>query len=126
MSAGKHGLSPDEFKDHYENKHIHLFKDLLGAAFPKSHVRHYTARGPATSEPPYGAQTLIGQPSDVAWDAIDVLTFEDEEQYEKAMAALSDEKAAKKLTAEEKTFCDSASIKMMRLRDVWTTLGGSE
>lgn len=37
-------LTPVQFRDHYENKHIPLMKSLTGHDFPLSHARHYIER----------------------------------------------------------------------------------
>lgn len=45
----KPGLTPQEFRHHYETNHILLLLDLFGPAFPKSHTRFYLPRQLSTN-----------------------------------------------------------------------------
>jgi hypothetical protein len=117
----KAGLGLEEFKDYYENKHVPLVKSLIGDLFPKSNVRHHIARQPATSEQPNAPFMLLGQPSDASWDAITVLTFEDEQHFKKCMEVFSEEEIAKKLRADEYKFIDRSSLNMVILGDLCET-----
>lgn len=72
-------LSPDEFKNHYENNHIPLLQSLAGPRFPLSHSRHYLSRN--DSAPDYLLNIAVGQPEDFTYDAFAVLTFENEAAF---------------------------------------------
>lgn len=106
----------EEFKDYYENKHLPMARSLIGDRFPKSHVRNYISRD-AKNEP----RILRGQPSDMVWDAIVILTFTDEEHFNKFVAIFGDEEIAKKLADDEDNFTDRSSLRMVVLGDVRTT-----
>jgi len=118
----KAGLSLEEFKEHYENKHIPLIKSLIGDLFPVTHVRYYVGRdGEGAPRTVMG----LGQASDFAWDGVAVLTFKDEEHFNKAMAVMGDEEKAKALAADEEKFVDRSSLRMVVLGDVRTTVNES-
>jgi hypothetical protein len=109
----KAGLSPEEFKDYYENKHIPLVKSLTGDQFPKSNTRHYITSG-AVAQPAF----IVGEPSDLPWDSVTALNFADEEHFNKCMAIYQDEETQKKFAADEEIFLDRASMKIVILGDV--------
>jgi len=109
----KAGLSPEEFKDYYENKHIPLLKSLLGDQFAKSHTRYYITSG-AIAQPAF----IMGQPSDLPWDVVAALNFADEEHLKRCAAIYEDEETQKIFAADEENFLDRASLKMVILGDV--------
>lgn len=58
----KEGVSPEQFKEHYETKHVPIIQRLSGNLFPTSHSRHYmgyvpqggatAGHAPAAADPP--------------------------------------------------------------------------
>lgn len=72
----KPGLSPAEFKDHYENKHVPLLQSLAGPTFPISHTRHYLARDPVNPEHP--PVFVYGDPDGFTYDAMVEVRFENQ------------------------------------------------
>lgn len=84
----KPGLSPAEFKDHYENKHVPLLHSLGGPTFPLSHTRHYLARDPSNPEHP--PIVVWGNPEGFDYDAFVEVTFESEaalREFQKVMVS---------------------------------------
>ena len=75
----KPGLSPADFKDHYENKHVPLIRSLAGPIFPISHTRHYLARDPVNPEHP--PVFVYGDPKGFDYDAIVEVAFESEAAF---------------------------------------------
>jgi|SRR5579871_2617906 len=109
----KAGLSTEEFKDYYENKHIPLVKSLTGDQFPKSNTRYYiTSR--EVAQPVF----ILGQPSDLPWDSVTALSFANEEHFNKCMAIYQDEETQKIFASDEEKFLDRASMKIVILGDV--------
>lgn len=80
-------LSPEEFKDHWENRHVPLLKSLAGARFPLSHRRHYLSRDP--SAPDYPLRVLVGQLKDFDFDAFTVVTFESETAFKEFVPTMT-------------------------------------
>lgn len=119
----KPGVSLEEYKDHYENIHVPLVKSLAGdEAFPLSHQRSYIGRAPL----PEGAEAgsvgtplaVMGDASDFTWDSMSILTFKDEEHFNKAMGVLTDPEKRAKISADEETFVDQSSLKAVILGEV--------
>ena len=75
-------LSPAEFEDYYDNVHVHVIQEAMGSSFPKSHARYYVKR---QSNDPNNANSslplvFIGSVEDVDYDAIVIMTFENQQQ----------------------------------------------
>jgi hypothetical protein len=72
-------ITPEQYRDHYENVHIPLMMNLTGETFPLSHVRHYVKRtaDPSSTDVPFPAELLIGEQSDFDFDAVAILTWRD-------------------------------------------------
>lgn len=82
----KPGLSPAEFKDHYENKHVPLLQSLAGPTFPISHTRHYLARDSVNPEHP--PVFVYGDSEAFTYDAIVEVRFENQaglQEFQKTM-----------------------------------------
>jgi hypothetical protein len=75
-------LSPAEFEDYYDNVHVHVVQEAMGSSFPKSHVRYCLKR--QSNDPNNVNNTLplvfIGSIDDVDYDAIVIMTFENQKQ----------------------------------------------
>lgn len=128
FATRKQGLSPQEFIDYYENKHVPLIKSLTGNLFPASHTRHYIGRAPAdgsgsgATDAPW---VVMGDASEVTWDSMAILTFKDDEHFNKAMQLLSDEEMAAKLAADEENFVDRSKLKAVIIGEVSETKNDS-
>ncbi|KAK1150133.1 hypothetical protein N8T08_000032 [Aspergillus melleus] len=82
----KSGLTPTEFRTHYETTHIPLLKELAGPHFPIAHKRFYLPRTRASdaveadhSNTAYPAPVLAGESADFQYDVYAELTFRDVE-----------------------------------------------
>lgn len=88
----KPGTTPEEFRQHYENKHISLMRKISGDLFPVSHIRRYLNRRP-TERP--GQETpdslLVGSPDSFAFDAIAEITYRDMEHFQLHSALLQND-----------------------------------
>ena len=80
-------LSPEEFADHWENKHVPLLKSLSGPRFPLSHTRYHLSRSP--SAPDYPLNLVTEHPRDFDFDAFAVVTFASEAALKEFAATLS-------------------------------------
>lgn len=114
----KPGLTPTQFKSHYESIHVPLIKRLSGADFPAHHSRRYLAR----SERPdssglYPASIFVGGQDRFGYDAICELVFSDQEALQKFHAKTSTPDAKAALEADEKSFLDREKLKIVMLGD---------
>lgn len=106
----KPGLTPEEFRHHYETKHIPLILSLVGSAFPKSHTRFYLPRQPSTTD---GADTsnanytptiFLGSTDDFDYDAFASVVFADEAAFNVFVTRLRDPDIAKVVEDDEDKF----------------------
>lgn len=106
----KPGLTPNEFRQHYETKHIPLLLNLLGPVFPKSHTRFYihrqlsTTDSADTSNASYTPTIFIGDTNDFDYDAYASLIFKDEAAFHAFFARLTDPEVAKVVAEDEEKF----------------------
>lgn len=124
----KPGLSPEDFKKHYE-VHVDLVKKLAGNSFPSSHKRSYIARTTVTT-PPDDATTrnavtpatvLSGQQSDFDFDAYAELTFPDQAAFGAFHARVTAVDAAAQIAADEGKFLDRSRLGIAMVGDVLET-----
>ena len=129
----KPGLSPTQFKDHWENSHIPLIQKLSGPSFPTTHSRRYIHRieaTDATSDDPasnesYPATVLVGRQADFSYDGFAELTFEDETAFQTFFGIISQGEAAKQLAEDEEKFLDRAKMTAVVVGDHIETVGTS-
>lgn len=106
----KPGLTPDEFRHHYETIHIPLLLTLLGPAFPKSHTRFYLPRQLSTtyladtSNANYAPTIFLGSTDDFDYDAFASIVFADEAAFNVFYTRLRDPDIAKVLGDDEDKF----------------------
>jgi hypothetical protein len=111
----KPGLSPDDFKDHWENKHIPLLESLSGPRFPLSHIRHYLARDSLNPDDrPY---VLVGTSEDFTWDAYAEITFESEAQFKDFVPVMS----SREVLEDEERFTVPGKMRAVVVVDVRST-----
>jgi hypothetical protein len=116
-------VTPQAFRDHYENVHMPLLQEILGRTFPKRHIRRYLARGP---EAPHEAQTLPVPGTDAAataqffeqFDAVTEVGWDDQQQLGETMATMTDPENRAKISADEEKFLDQAGTKMVVIGEV--------
>ena len=101
FGARKEGLTPEQYRDHYENVHIPLMKNLTGDTFPLRHERHYVKRGEA---PDFPAAVLMGDQTSFDYDAVAVLTYRDKEHFDANWAFFEDEETARLIKEDEEKF----------------------
>jgi len=112
----KPGLSPSEFKAHYETSHIPLIKSLTGPLFPKSHARKYIQRSEDGT-----ASVLVGDQTSFQYDALSELVFEDEESFGKFFAKISEEGVREKIQADEEHFLETGKMRAVIIGEAVVT-----
>ena len=127
----KPGLSPADFKAHYENCHVPLLQSLAGDTFPNSHVRRYIQRSEnkSTSAPEAHsgnnvntpAAVLVGTQADFEYDAFAELTFDDEAAFQAFFARVGQGKAAEKIAEDEEKFLDRGKMRVVVVRECIVT-----
>ncbi|KAK8068982.1 hypothetical protein PG994_005598 [Apiospora phragmitis] len=100
-------LTPAQFRDHYENVHIPLMRNLTGDTFPLSHERHYIRRdgGDGDGSSTFPAAVLVGtSQTAVDYDAVAILTYRDKAHFDANWAFFEDPETSKIIAADEAKF----------------------
>ncbi|KAJ6443501.1 FtsJ-like methyltransferase [Purpureocillium lavendulum] len=117
----KPGLTPTEFRDYLEGKHMMLLKQLFGTLFPTSHVRRYIHRTEAESGDAPPATVLVGSQADFEYDAISELTFENEDAFKGFFTKYQSKEVAAAIQQDEEHFLDSGRMRAVVLGEVHET-----
>ncbi|KAL4876003.1 EthD domain-containing protein [Aspergillus karnatakaensis] len=133
-SSRKPGLTPEQFKEHYEN-HAELIKRLAGDTFPLSHRRIYIARTTTNTNTlstgtddatPRNATTpatvLRGTQTQFDFDATAELTFESQAAFDCFVARLQEPENAAQIEADEEGFLERSSVGIVFVGDVTETV----
>ncbi|KAK7942640.1 EthD domain-containing protein [Apiospora aurea] len=101
-------LTPAQFRDHYENVHIPLMRNLTGDTFPLSHERHYVRRDDGNgTDGTFPAAVLIGtSQAAVDYDAVAILTYRDKAHFDANWAFFEDPETSKIIAADEAEFSE--------------------
>ncbi|PVI07316.1 hypothetical protein DM02DRAFT_608867 [Periconia macrospinosa] len=115
-------ITPEAFKDYWENHHIPLLQSLTGDLFPREHKRLYFARaerkgfgGPANKDKPL--LILRGSPEDFDFDATAELTWENEQTFHKFYKAVHRSETQAKLVKDEEIFLDPGKMRTVVIRE---------
>ncbi|MEQ8661552.1 MAG: EthD domain-containing protein [Gammaproteobacteria bacterium] len=108
----KPGMSMEEFIDYYETRHAPLGASKVPNL--KRYVRHFVR--------PYG-NAVYQADSDAPCDVLTELWFDDEADFERGMAYLTEPETAAIIAADEEQLFDRASIRFMIMEDHETELG---
>lgn len=111
----KHELSPAEFHDHWENKHVPLLQRLAGASFPLSHTRHYLQRDETRAD--YPISPLVGHAADFTYDGFAVVSFASREAFQEFLPVMT----SPEVLEDEERFTDRDKMKAVVLGDVRAT-----
>ncbi|OLN94351.1 hypothetical protein CCHL11_02945 [Colletotrichum chlorophyti] len=111
------GVSPAEFKDHYDNFHIPMVRDMTGALFPLTHTRQYIRRVEDGT-----ARVLVGSQEDFDYDVVAEMVFEDEAAFGAFCGVLAEEENARRIDEDEKTFLDRSRCRVVVLGETDVTV----
>lgn len=125
----KANLSPEEFKDHYENVHIPLAQRLCAGNWPTKFTRQYLARitrkgfgGPANPDRP--PMLLRGDAQDIDYDCVSEMTFENEDAFQAFYKRVYEKDVAAKLAADETTFLELGKTRVVVVGETISTEHG--
>lgn len=121
--ARRPGMTLEDFKDHYENKHIPLVLEVLGDAAPVRHTRHYLQRNPAAAEGDDVAPPLlfVGDASAIDYDVITKVELRDEEHFQAFNAKYASSPRQKELAEDQLAFSDASKFKVLAVGSMSVT-----
>ncbi|KAL5045998.1 hypothetical protein BDW71DRAFT_182594 [Aspergillus fruticulosus] len=117
----KQGLTPSEFKTHYDTVHVPLIKSLAGDDFPICHRRLYLARPEPGEDNSYPVVALAGSQEDFDYDCITEMTFADEAAFKKFFGRRMEPGTKEIIDADEEKFVDRTKFKVVVVGDVEET-----
>jgi hypothetical protein len=129
----KPGMTPLQFRNHYETVHVPLLQSLFGIEFPLSHTRHYVTRLPLSETQQSGTNSNSDFPavryregfkgSNVEYDAISILLFRDLEHFNRFKNLFFEPKIQRQVREDEVNFQDVEYKLACALEEAVTTLG---
>ena len=87
-------LTLPEYKNHYNNIHVPLVRNLTGENFPPLHTRYYVGGTPA----------FVNASAKVDWDSMAVMSFRDQAQAVGFMGVLGREDVKEVVRRDEEEF----------------------
>jgi hypothetical protein len=119
----KQGWSIEQFKDHYENKHVPLVMEALKDALPVSHTRYYlkrndAARGEADVAPP---MVFAGDATTVDYDCITKIELRDEQHFKDFNVAFANAPGRAEIQADEEVFADKSKFRLFAIESTEVT-----
>ncbi|KAK8022954.1 hypothetical protein PG991_006835 [Apiospora marii] len=109
LGRRRQDLTPAQFRDHYENVHIPLMRNLTGDTFPLSHERHYIMRDDDSNgtDGTFPAAVLVGtSPDAIDYDAVAILTYRDKAHFDANWAFFEDPETSRIIAADEAKFSE--------------------
>lgn len=117
LAYRKPGITPAQFRAHYEQNHMAKIKEMSGQHFSLTHVRRYihrTSIDPANTNNDEASErnsstpatVLSGSQADFDYDALVEMTFENEEAFKTFYGILMEPENAKWIADDEEKFLD--------------------
>jgi hypothetical protein len=127
----KPDTTPEAFKDHYENIHLPLARELCGEDYwPFKFTRRYLARitrkgfgGPLNPDRP--TFLLRGDAQDTDCDCVADMTFESEQAFQAFYKKIYERDVAKVLAADEQLFLDVGKTRVVVIGETISTEYGT-
>ncbi|RMZ71854.1 dimeric alpha-beta barrel [Pyrenophora seminiperda CCB06] len=126
--------TPEEFQDYMENHHWPLIKEVFGAEAPLSCTIRYVVRvktgagdrlgAPTSSQrraDPNAPVVLVGEPSDLEWDAMSELMFRDELHVQQCLSTLNSPEG-QRLKEDEEQFTVPEKLRVVVMGGTGTTM----
>ncbi|KAJ9610298.1 hypothetical protein H2200_005075 [Cladophialophora chaetospira] len=126
FTVRKPGMSFQDYKAYYEQHHSKNIYDFLGDDSPATYSRHYVERpsdGDSSHIAAHGAPAifLTGQPENFVFDAVTIMTWENEEAYISMTKKFTDPDVVSRFTADEEVFLDRSKVVLMSVGRVPVT-----
>ncbi|KAI8937023.1 hypothetical protein NX059_006246 [Plenodomus lindquistii] len=122
-------LTTEEFKHHFEHRHLPLARSLVGRLWPKTFKRQYLARinrqgfgGPANPDRPL--LMLRGDRLDDDYDCIAELSFDSEMDLQLFYRGIYAAETAAILTRDEEKFLEPGKTRVVVVGETVTEQGG--
>jgi hypothetical protein len=119
-------LTPEEFQDYYEHKHIPLAYSLISDVWPTTFHRRYFARisrkgfgGPANPDRPM--LTLRGELNEMDCDCIAEMNFPCEKAFRKFYKKIYEKEIAAILAEDENKFLEQGKVRIIVVGETWST-----
>jgi len=126
--------TPEEFQSYMDNNHMPLIKEVFGEQAPLSCTVRYVVRVKSGAGDRLGAPTstqkradpdapvvLVGEPSDLEWDAMSELLFRDELHVQQCLAML-DSPDGQRLKEDEEKFTVPEKLRVVLMDNKGTTM----
>ncbi|RAR07926.1 dimeric alpha-beta barrel domain-containing protein [Stemphylium lycopersici] len=121
-----HTLTSEQFRDHYEYRHIPLVHSLLRQCWPISFKRRYLARisragfgGPANPDRP--PLMLRGEMNELDCDCISEVTFQDEAHFHTFYRNIYAKENAAIIARDEENFLERGKTRIIVVGESWCT-----
>ena len=108
------GMTMEEFRDYYENHHVRFLEENPGAIV--RYLRRYIEPRPNPES---------GDDSELAYDVITELWFEDKAAYEGTVQFLSTSTMSGEVVEDEKRLFDRSKIRMATITECESNLKGN-
>jgi hypothetical protein len=110
----KHGLTSEQFREHYENKHVPLAMTLFPylQGYRRNYIRHDLRHQHAGNE-------LTNAPLD--FDVITEISFASQTDYDRMMREMADPAIRDQVIADEKRFLDRSATVVFLIDEEWST-----
>jgi hypothetical protein len=116
----KEGMTVEQFKDHYENKHVPLVMEAIKDALPISHTRYYLKLNEAAEgKPPL---VFVGDASTVDYDCITKIELRDEEHFSLLNKAMHESPRKAEVEADESAFANKSKFRMFAIQSTESTV----
>jgi hypothetical protein len=107
----KQGMTPGQFRDHYENNHVPLGEKFIGHLLV-SFSRHYPGTMADFTSDDWTTGRMGDGDAGCAYDAISIYEFRDEAAVAEMAAILAQPEVCGALSADERRFLDRAQCRM--------------
>ncbi len=113
LAVRKEGMTPDEFKNHYETVHMPLMGKICGDSIPVSHHRRYPLRTGAPDE-------------NIPYDCVTELVYRDQEHMQAQSAILQSPEYQQTVTDDCLKFMDLQKTVYLVVGEDVETLGSAK
>jgi hypothetical protein len=115
----KQDMTIEQFKNHYENKHVPLIMEVLKDVLPISHTRYYLkCNDAAEGHPPL---VFVGDASTVDYDCITKIELRDEKHFGQLNEAMQKSPRKAEVEADEFAFADRSKFRLFAIQSTEST-----